>query len=627
MVTHRSHLPAPPPSSRAGRGSGRARAAVSSALESAGPPVWLAASVCALTLFLAVVGYLAEMKNWLGPPPSWAPLPSALHAAVGCAFVAIGLLAWRRHPQRRLGPLMVLEGLAWYAIDLTIWRPSSTVLFVLSWSLGWLVFAVLVQVLLADGSGRLRSRPDRALVALAYGVGVAGSVGVLLTYDPTWSPAATIENPLLLRSDPVLFEHVFRASEIARLLVYLAVVAAVAIRWRGATAAARRVLGPVLAPRAAAAAIFALAAVPGIVAPFMDSSFLGGFELSKGLAIGQAVVYLLIPFGLMAGLLRSELARGAVADMVVGLGSTPAAVGGLEEALRRVLGDPSARLVHWLPDRNGFMDAEGRPVALGGDPSRAVTTLVRDGRPVAAVVHDPALNATPGLVEAACAAAGLALENERLQIELRAQLAELRSSRARLVEAGDAERRRLERNLHDGAQQRLVGLALRLRLAARAADGPAASLIDGALGELGCALDELRELARGLHPALLTDHGLAAALQSLAARAPLPVDVHAAVAERLPPPVEAAAYFVVAEALTNVAKHASATAAAVRVEVVEQRLMIEVTDDGGGGASITPGSGLSGLADRLATLDGRLRVHSPGGRGTRLRAEIPLRSP
>jgi signal transduction histidine kinase len=589
------------------------------------PRGWLVVALCGLTLFLAIVGYLAEMKNWLAAPPSWAPLTSALHAAVGCAFVGVGLVAWRLHPQRRLGPLMVLEGVAWYAIDLTIWRPSSVVLFLLSWSLGWLVFAVLVQVLLADGSGRLRSGLDRVLVGLAYAVGLAGSVGVLTTYDPTWSGSAAIENPLLIRSDPALFSDVFRATEIAKLLVYLAVVAVVSIRWRRASAPARRALGPVLVPRAVAAAIFALAAVPGVVAPFVDSSFLGGFEFSKGVSIVQAGVYLLIPFALMAGLLKSELARGAVADMVVQLGSTPAAAGGLEQALRDVLGDPSARLIHWLPERSGFTDGEGRPVALGGDPSRAVTTLVRDGRPVAAVVHDPALQLSPGLVEAACAAAGLALENERLQIELRAQLAELRSSRSRLVEAGDAERRRLERNLHDGAQQRLVGLALRLRLAARAADGPAAAMIDDAMGELGCALGELRELARGLHPALLTDHGLAAAIQSLAARAPLPVDVHVALEARLPPPVEAAAYFLVAEALTNVAKHASASAAGVHVEVDEERLTIEVADDGRGGAAIRPGSGLSGLADRLATLDGRLRIHSPSGRGTRLRAEIPLR--
>jgi len=240
------------------------------------------------------------------------------------------------------------------------------------------------------------------------------------------------------------------------------------------------------------------------------------------------------------------------------------------------------------------------------------------------VIHDPALRLTPGLVEAACAAAGLALENERLQVELRAQLEELHSSRARLVAAGDAERRRLERDLHDGAQQRLVGLALRLRLAARAADAPTAAMLDQAMDELGFALAELRELARGLHPALLTDHGLAAAIQSLAARAPLPVDVEVAVAGRLAPQIEAAAYFLVAEALTNVAKHADASAAAVQVEAAAERLRIEVTDDGRGGAAIAQGSGLSGLADRLAALDGRLRVQSPAGGGTRLLAEIPL---
>jgi signal transduction histidine kinase len=586
---------------------------------------WWAPALCGLTLVLAVIGYQAEMTNWLGPPPAWAPLSSALHAAVGCAFVAVGLAAWHRHPRRPLGPLMVLEGVVWYAIDLTLWRPSSIVLFLVSWSVGWLVFAVLVQVLLSDAGGRLRTRLDRMLVGLAYGVGLGGALAVLTTYDTSWSSSAQVSNPLLIRSDPALFDQVFRASEIAQLIVYLAVVAVVGARWRAASPAARRLLGPVLAPRAAAALVFAAAAVPGIVAPLVDSSFLGGFELAKGLSIAQACVYLLIPVGLMAGLLRSELARGAVADLVVRLGATPSAVGGLEEAVRRALGDPSARLVHWLADRGGFVDAAGRPVALGGDPARAVTTLVRDGRTVAAVIHDPALNASPGLVEAACAAAGLALENERLEIELRAQLAELRSSRARIVAAADAERRRLERNLHDGAQQRLVGLALRLRLAARAADGSAAGLIEDSLTELGCALDELRELARGLHPALLTDHGLGAALQSLASRTPIPVDLHVDAEGRLPAPVEAAAYFLVAEALTNVAKHAAASEVRVRVVLVDERLTIEVADDGKGGAYISSGSGLSGLADRLAAVDGRLELTSPVGRGTTLRAEIPVR--
>jgi len=213
----------------------------------------------------------------------------------------------------------------------------------------------------------------------------------------------------------------------------------------------------------------------------------------------------------------------------------------------------------------------------------------------------------------------------RLDAELRARLEELRASRARLVEAGDAERRRLERDLHDGAQSRLVALALLLRGArARAEAGSElAAMLDRATAELQAGLDELRELARGIHPAVLTDRGLEPALQSLVARAPVPVSVEAPAEERLPGPVESAAYFVVSEALANVAKYARATHAEVAVRRDNGRVTVEITDDGVGGADAARGSGLHGLADRVAALDGTLSLDSPAGRGTRVRAEIP----
>jgi signal transduction histidine kinase len=203
---------------------------------------------------------------------------------------------------------------------------------------------------------------------------------------------------------------------------------------------------------------------------------------------------------------------------------------------------------------------------------------------------------------------------------------ELAASRARIVEAGDAERRRLERNLHDGAQQRLVATSLSVRLAANRAEGdPQLHAMLGRAGEeLTRALEELRELARGLHPAVLSDHGLRAALQTLADRAPVPVLVDVALDdERLPEQVEAAAYYVVAEALTNMAKHARASEARVRVQRADGHALVEVADDGVGGADAKGGSGLRGLVDRVEALGGRLTVSSPAGAGTRLRAELP----
>ena len=212
-----------------------------------------------------------------------------------------------------------------------------------------------------------------------------------------------------------------------------------------------------------------------------------------------------------------------------------------------------------------------------------------------------------------------------LDAELRARLEELRASRARLVEAGDAERRRLERDLHDGAQSRLVALAAILAQLRGRMDGDAeaASMLDRAQAELGTSLAELRELARGIHPAVLTERGLAPALGALTTRVPVPVTIDVDGVGRLPGPVEVAAYFVVAEALTNVAKYAQAGEAAVAIRRAGRGVIVEITDDGVGGADAALGSGLRGLADRVAALDGTLTVESPAGRGTRIRAEIP----
>jgi PAS domain S-box-containing protein len=217
-------------------------------------------------------------------------------------------------------------------------------------------------------------------------------------------------------------------------------------------------------------------------------------------------------------------------------------------------------------------------------------------------------------------------EVHRLNAELHARLDELAASRARIVAAGDTERRRLERNLHDGAQQRLVSLSLSLRVAQAMLDsdpaGARAALAD-ASDQLGVALDELRELARGLHPAVLSERGLRAAVEVLAGRMPVPVDTADIVEVRLPEPVEAAAYYLIAEALTNVTKYAHASAVSVRVAASDAGVAVEVSDDGVGGADPATGSGLRGLADRVEALGGSLEVVSPPGSGTALRAEIP----
>jgi signal transduction histidine kinase len=214
---------------------------------------------------------------------------------------------------------------------------------------------------------------------------------------------------------------------------------------------------------------------------------------------------------------------------------------------------------------------------------------------------------------------GLALEGADAR-------AELNASRARILEAAFTERRRLERNLHDGAQQRLVALAIQLRMLERRLDEPerAGALLHAATDELEQALEELRELARGLHPAVLHDRGLAPALETLAARAPLPVSVEGVPAERLDRPLEAAVYYVVAESLTNAVKHAEASELRVRMDATAGELRVEIADDGRGGADAVTGGGLRGLADRVEALGGRLALDSPPGAGTVVRAALPL---
>jgi signal transduction histidine kinase len=254
-----------------------------------------------------------------------------------------------------------------------------------------------------------------------------------------------------------------------------------------------------------------------------------------------------------------------------------------------------------------------------------VTMIERDGRRVAALIHDPALD-DEHLVRSACAAAALALENERLQADLRSKLAEVQESRARIVQATEDERRRIERDLHDGAQQRLVSIAMTLGLAAAKAEtDPAAvrPLIGDAREALAAGLNELRELSQGIHPGLLTERGLGPALEDLIQRMRLPVELDVDLGERLPTAVETAAYYVVAEGLTNVTKHAHATAARVRVGRRDGMATLEVADDGAGGADPAGGSGLRGLRDRVEALGGRFSLTTAPGHGTTIRAEIP----
>jgi len=538
--------------------------------------------------------------------------------AITLGFLGAGLFTWAQRPDNAVGLLMVAVAYAWVLSDLVF--SNSDVLFSVGIMVSHLFIAVTVHLLLVFPTGQFQGRLDRATAAAAY---FAATV-VLVAANAFAAPASfdcqgCPENVFLIADNKSLAETLGDVGSVIFAAVALGSLVSLARRWLGATPVQRRALTAVLF---AGGALLVLLFAATTIIPLFGADV----EVAAVLAIAALVPFGLVPYVLLVSLIRSRVIRGgAFRDLVAGLNETRRP-GELRNALAKALGDPSVKLAYWLPESGGYVDVEGQPVELPGEGAhRAVTEVRVDDRLVAAIEHDASLLDDRDQVRAVGAAAGLALENERLDAELRAKVKELRASRTRMMEEASAERRRLERDLHDGAQQRLVSLALNLRIAERRVEEDptvARELLEAAGGELEAAMGELRELARGIHPAILSDRGLGPALQALTARAPLPVDLEAVPAERLPDPVELAGYFVVAEALTNVARYAQAKSARVRAVYEKGRLVIEVCDDGIGGADPAKGSGLRGLSDRLAAVDGTLGVKSEVGSGTTLRAEV-----
>jgi len=531
-----------------------------------------------------------------------------LALTLGWGFIGAGLYAWWRRPENRVGPLMALVGFLWFLGALG--SSDDDWAFTIGVALSSLWVGALAHMLVAFPTGRVGPGLERAVVTLGWIAALVLTPAGLLFIAEPGNCVDCPENRFLVW-DSASAADVAEAVNVVATVALLGGLGVVLVRrWRLYGPVQRRALAPVVWTGSAVA-------VAGVL--LVLAAALGADPVAEA---GDAVLIVLItavPFAFMVGLMRSSLSRaGAVSSLFERLGGV-----GARDALAEALGDDTLTLAYWLPEQRRYVDADGRTVVLEG----AVTEIERHGEPVAAIVHDPALLEDRELVRTAGAAAALALENERLAAEVRARYDELRAASARLVAAGDAARRRIERDLHDGAQQRLVSLSVTLNLARKNAEpgSRTATLLDSAMAELTAGLAELRELARGIHPAVLTERGLDPALEGLAARAPLPVTVSAALEGRLPPAVEAAAYFVVMEALTNVAKYASATAAEVTVEQVDGHVVVGVQDDGVGGADPSAGSGLAGLADRVAALGGRLVVESPRGGGTVVRAELPAR--
>jgi len=522
------------------------------------------------------VGLTAE---WVGfgwdDPRHWIP-----DLAVGWSLIGCGLVASRRRPESRTGPLMAATGFTWFLGNF-----ANVGVAAVAWAAAHLVYlhrGPLVQLVLAYPSGRPGSRLVRGAVAVGYAAAII---------TPIWrSEAATILLAGLLLA--VCAREFVRAVGQPRRARLIALQAATGLSLvLAGTTAARLLLPP---------------------------EEVGG----PSLLVYEAALCVLAT-GLLTGLLVAPWQRAVVTDLVVELGE--ARSGTLRGELSQALGDPSLEIGYWLPDRAVFVDAEGHPLRLPAPGSgRSVTIVERDGQPVAALVHDPAVLEDPGLLEAVTSAAQLAASNARLQAEVQARVVELGASRRRILAARDEERRRLERRLHEGAEARLGELAVTLRRGQQSATGEQTrDQIAHAKDQLTRTLEELRRLAHGLHPRVLAEHGLEGALAGLAKDLPLPVDINVA-STQLPQQVAVAAYFVCAETLANVAKHAAAAHVAVAVTASEDRVKVEIADDGVGGADPAHGSGLRGLADRVETLGGTLLVESTPGHGTRLAADIPF---
>lgn len=566
---------------------------------------WFRVSLCALGIAAAPLIVLPVVR---GGGLDALDAQTVLTLFVGWSFVGSGFVAWDRRPENRIGALLLGLGLWWTAGRL-MGPPTTASSLVYSvgwvWRLAWVVGFVLV--LLSFPRGRLATRVDKVLVGVVFFAGVPLQVLWLLFLELEDPPNAFLVWPSASTADAI-----DTSQRVIWLCCALVLVAMLAGRWLRASRPLRRTLAPALAG-GITVLVFSLWV---IYVKFRPAPPL---LLSCLLA-----AYAAVPVALLASILRARLARSSVGDLFIELRANPTPEH-LRDALARALGDPSLLLAYWLPEYETYADLDGRPIELPDSSGRATTHVERDGRPLAALVHDASLRDEPALLDAVCAAAGIALENAQLQSELRARLEELRGSRVRILEAAQTERQRLERNLHDGAQQRLVSLSLELGLlgARLGADAEATQALADARRELAESLQELRELARGIHPAVVTGHGLAVALESLTARAPVPVDLSVELEGRLPEPIEVAAYYLVSESLTNVARYARASGVTVHVAQADGELVVEVVDDGVGGADAEGGSGLRGLADRVEALDGHLRISSPAGGGTRIRAEIP----
>jgi signal transduction histidine kinase len=539
------------------------------------------------------------------------PVATQISEVTGdAAFGLLGSLAWYLQPRSRIGPWLVVLGLTShlanpFELSVRPETPGYAVLIVIGVYLCWVQFLVAGLVLLTYPTGRLTGRLDRRLVAVGVLLVVPSGTARLLTLsaDPALCDSACVASPIPAVADRMLYLELRQICFAAWVVLALAVVGLMIVRACRATARAGRGLRFTLVLFALSAALLA--------AELRQSAAVGGAS-AAGTPVRYAlhwVAVVALPGMFLLGLLRQRLAFASIGTLADRLSRL--APGEVENALREGLRDPTLRVL------------SPEPAVADAGPDTVVTPV--GDPPLALVVHDRMLLQDPELLNSALGAARLALENARLRTAVEAGLGELRAAQRRVVTSADAERRQLERDLHDGAQQRFLGVGVALgMLASRLESQPEQELVATLRRDLGTAIQELRELAHGVRPAVLSEAGLVPAVRDLAARSGLPVTLRLGQVERLPAVVEGTAYFVISEALQNVRKHACGAAALVRMELLEDRLRVDVIDEGPGAADPAAGTGLIGLADRVASLGGRFQLHSPRGDGTRIHVELPV---
>jgi signal transduction histidine kinase len=585
------------------------------------------AAVGAVGLGLSAVAAALTAAN---VAPEWAAVAAAARASMVAVPIAVGLYAWYRRPADRFGRLLVAAGFGWFLTTLA--ESGNGVLYSVGRVSGWVVQIALMWLMLAFPSGRLTNGSDRALVWA--GVALLSffylSTALFAESYPVPSPytsctAGCPENAfMVLGSEPsVVGSLVVPVREVLTVLLFFAVPARLVQRLRRASSLMRRTLAPVLTVAVAQLVILAIAIALRRVTP--GSPAVEAFAWMIALAVPA------LALGFFVGLLQRRL---YVADALQQLALR---VRGkltrdeLRAALSEAVDDPSLELVFWVNGRGSrWVDAEGRSVKAPGPASGRCLTEVRDGdRLVAGIAHDAALLDQPDFVHAVAAHALTALESRRLAAKVESSLREVRESRARLLASADRERRRIERDLHDGAQQRLVALRVQLELAEEltASDPAEGRRKLHTLGEeVTATLDEIRDLARGVYPALLADRGLSEALRAAARRLPVAATVDADGVGRHPPEVESAVYFCCLEAMQNASKHAREAHAVAITLVQDAALRFEVRDDGAGFDTtvVQRGEGLMNMRDRLAAVGGEIKIRSAPGRGTVVTGAVPL---